>query len=63
MKWYIDGVLVHTKTKGVEVPETDWPDQPMCMVINNGLMRVVEEGNTAFPNYLILDYFKVYEKN
>ena len=56
-------MLVHTKTKGVEVPETDWPDQPMCMVINNGLMRVVEEGNTAFPNYLILDYFKVYEKN
>ena len=63
MKWYIDGVLVHTKTKGVEVPEIDWPNQPMCMVINNGLMSVVEEGNTAFPNYLILDYFKVYEKN
>ena len=63
MKWYIDGELVHTKTKGIEVPETDWPDQPMCMVINNGLLSVVNEGNTAFPNHLILDYFKVYEKN
>ena len=63
MKWYIDGELVHTKTKGVEVPEADWPDQPMCMVINNGLLSVVDEGNTAFPNHLILDYFKVYEKN
>ena len=63
MKWYIDGVLVHTKTKGVEVPQDDWPDQPMCMVINNGLMSVVEEGNTTFPNHLILDYFKLYEKN
>ena len=56
MKWYIDGELVHTKTKGVEVPEADWPDQPMCMVINNGLLSVVDEGNT------VLNYFKFYKK-
>jgi hypothetical protein len=26
-------------------------------------MRVVEEGNTIFPNSLIIDYLRVYEKN
>ena len=36
--------------------------QPMCMVINNGLLSVVDEGNTTFPNHLILNYFKFYEK-
>ena len=26
-------------------------DQPMCMIINNGLLSVVDEGNTTFPNH------------
>ena len=63
MKWYIDGELVHTKNKGIEVPSEDWPNKTMCIVMNNGLMRVVEEGNTIFPNSLIIDYLRVYEKN
>ena len=62
MKWFIDGELVHTKTKGVEVPSADWPDLPMCLIINNGLMNVVDEGATSFPNSLVLDYLKVYQK-
>jgi hypothetical protein len=40
----------------------DWPNKTMCLVINNGLLNVVEEGNTVFPNALILDYLKVYEQ-
>ena len=63
LKWYIDGQLVHTKTKGAEVPSLDWPNKTMCMVMNNGLMRVVEEGNTTFPNSLIVDYLKIYQKD
>ena len=63
MKWYIDGQLVHTKTRGVEVPNLDWPDKTMCMVMNNGLMRVVDEGNTTFPNSLIIDYLRIYQKD
>jgi hypothetical protein len=31
--------------------------------MNNGLMRVVDEGNTIFPNSLVIDYLRVYEKN
>ena len=63
MKWYIDGQLVHTKTRGVEVPNLDWPNKTMCMVMNNGLMRVVDEGNTTFPNSLIIDYLRIYQKD
>tara|TARA_B100001057_G_C22863295_1_gene955489 strand:- start:4091 stop:4993 length:903 start_codon:yes stop_codon:yes gene_type:complete len=62
MKWYIDGVLVHTKNKGSDIPNEDWPNKSMCIVMNNGLMRVVDEGNTIFPNSLIIDYLRVYEK-
>ena len=63
MSWYIDDQLIHTKTKGVEVPSADWPNKSMCLVINNGLMRVVSDENTTFPNALVLDYLKIYEDN
>ena len=62
MKWYIDGELVHTENKGSDIPNEDWPNKSMCIVMNNGLMRVVDEGNTIFPNSLIIDYLRVYEK-
>ena len=61
MTWFIDGEKVHTKTKGVEIPTQDWPNKTMCLVINNGLLNVVDEGNTVFPNTLILDYLEVYQ--
>ena len=61
MKWYIDQNLVHTKTNGIEIPSMDWPDKPMCLVINNGLLNVVDEGNTIFPNTLLLDYIRIFE--
>ena len=61
MNWYIDQNLVHTKTNGVEIPSDDWPDKPMCLVINNGLLNVVDEGNTIFPNTLLLDYVRIFE--
>ena len=61
MNWYIDQDLVHTKTNGVEIPSDDWPDKPMCLVINNGLINVVDEGNTIFPNTLLLDYIRIFE--
>jgi beta-glucanase (GH16 family) len=63
MIWYIDGKEVHRKTKGTEIAATDWPDVPMALVINNGLMSSVEKGDTRFPNSLILDYILLYEKD
>ena len=61
MNWYIDQDLVDTKTNGVEIPSDDWPDKPMSLVINNGLLNVVDEGNTIFPNTLLLDYVRIFE--
>lgn len=61
MEWYIDGKKVHTKTRGKEVPTSDWPNKTMCLVINNGLMSAIEEGTTQFPNALILDFLALYE--
>ncbi|MCH2083098.1 MAG: glycoside hydrolase family 16 protein [Saprospiraceae bacterium] len=63
MIWYIDGEEVHRKTRGLEVPNSDWPNVPMALVVNNGLMSSVEKGNTPFPNELILDYMLLYEKD
>jgi beta-glucanase (GH16 family) len=62
MNWFIDGEKVHTKTKGVDVPAGDWPNKKMCLVINNGLLNVVDEGNTTYPNSLILDYLEIYQQ-
>ena len=62
MRWYIDQNLVHVKTRGTDISTADWPDKPMCFVINNGLLNVVDEGNTTFPNSLILDYIRVFEE-
>lgn len=62
MNWFIDGEKVHTKTKGIDIPAQDWPNKRMCLVINNGLLNVVEEGNTTFPNSLILDYLEIYQQ-
>ncbi len=62
MRWIIDGVLVHTKTKGIDVPESDWPNKKMCLVINNGLLSPVPEGDTSFPNSLLLDSLELYQE-
>lgn len=63
MKWYIDGVLVHVKNSGSEIPLSDWPNKKMCLVINNGLMSAVSEEDTIFPNSLIIDYIKIFQKD
>ncbi|MDG1806106.1 glycoside hydrolase family 16 protein [Flavicella sp.] len=63
MNWFIDGEKVHTKTKGKDIAKEDWPDKQMCLVINNGLLEVVPEGNTQFPNALVLDFLELYEEN
>jgi hypothetical protein len=76
MIWSIDDVEVHRKTKDIDhaypdaadnatenglVPYDYWPDLPMALVINNGLMSAVEEGDTPFPNYLVIDYLELYQ--
>ena len=63
MKWYIDGILVHVKNSGSEIPLSDWPNKKMCLVINNGWMSAVAEEDTIYPNSLIIDYIKIFQKD
>uniref|UniRef100_A0A7S1Y465 GH16 domain-containing protein n=1 Tax=Grammatophora oceanica TaxID=210454 RepID=A0A7S1Y465_9STRA len=62
MVWYINGVEVGRKVKGGDIP-WGWPDQDMCLILNNGLMTDVDPTDTVFPNYLMIDYIAVYEEN
>lgn len=42
-----------------------WPEEKMYFVLNNGVKTSSPRGfseNTEWPNYLIIDYFKVYEE-
>lgn len=62
MIWSIDGQEVHRKTRDAAIPSTDWPNVPMALVVNNGLLSSVDKGNTPFPNSLVLDYMLLYER-
>mmetsp|Transcript_21867 Transcript_21867/g.32539 ORF Transcript_21867/g.32539 Transcript_21867/m.32539 type:complete len:574 (-) Transcript_21867:164-1885(-) len=61
MKWWINGELVGQKRRGREVPDGGWPEEDMCLVLNNGLMSEVGAGNTKFPNYLEIDYLDFFQ--
>jgi len=60
MIWSIDGAIVHTLEKGSQVTEGDWPDEQMYVVMNNGVLTVVPDENTTWPNHLIIDYISLY---
>jgi beta-glucanase (GH16 family) len=61
MIWSIDGNVKNILTKGVEVSAANWPKQDMYVVMNNGVLSVVPDENTNWPNYLIIDYIELHE--
>jgi hypothetical protein len=71
MKWWIDGVLVHTKGRGTggdqQVPSQFWPDVSMALTLNNGILIRAGDGDSSdpyiseFPNYLVIDYVSIWE--
>ena len=60
MIWSIDGTVVNTLEKGSQVVEADWPDELMYVVMNNGVLTVVPDENTTWPNHLIIDCISLY---
>jgi len=60
MIWSIDGEIVHTLQK-TEIPQY-WPDEDFCIVMNNSVATKPPDRDTAWPNYLIIDYLAVYEQ-
>jgi len=59
MVWSIDGEIVHTLERS-RIPDY-WPDEAFSLVMNNGVQTDAADGETAWPNYLIIDYIAVYE--
>lgn len=58
MKWYIDGTLVYTlNANGV----SNWPDENMYLLINNGERVESPDITTVWPNQLEVDYIRIYQ--
>lgn len=57
--WYIDGKEVR-RLSSAGIP--DWPSQNMYIVLNNGTRTESPEGDTPWPNYLSIDYIRLFTK-
>jgi beta-glucanase (GH16 family) len=58
-KWYIDSVLVRTLDASTVM---NWPDENMYFILNNGSKSDSPDTFTEWPNYLVVDYIKLYQK-
>ena len=58
-KWYIDGNLVNTLNAS---SVSNWPDEEMYLILNNGQRSASEDHTTTWPNYLQIDYVRIYQK-
>lgn len=57
--WYIDGKEVRRlSSQGI----ADWPDKNMYIVLNNGTRTESPDENTDWPNYLRIDYIRLYTR-
>ncbi|MBN2385965.1 MAG: glycoside hydrolase family 16 protein [Anaerolineales bacterium] len=67
MRWYVDGVLYHTETSWFtnNAPFPAPFDQPFYLLINlavGGTWPGSPDETSAFPQYLFVDYVRVYQK-
>jgi beta-glucanase (GH16 family) len=62
MVWSIDGVEVGRLTSGIDVPEVDWPNEELSLVMNNAVMDAdLPDETNAWPNFLTVDHLALYE--
>ncbi len=59
--WFIDSVRVH-HLKATEVPKSQWPDEEMYIVLNNGVRSESPDEKTTWPNYFVIDYVALYKR-
>ena len=58
--WFLDGKLVHTlSSSGV----SNWPNEEMYFILNNGQRTESPDQTTIWPNYLEIDYIQVYKRD
>lgn len=58
-KWYVDSVLVRTLYAS---SVSKWPNENMYLILNNGQKADSPDATTVWPNALVVDYIKVYQK-
>ena len=56
--WWIDGVEVAQVVNNIG---SNWPDEDMYIVLNNGVRRRSKDTNTTWPNHFVIDYIKYYQ--
>ncbi len=57
--WYIDGKQVrYLPATGI----ADWPAKDMYIVLNNGTRSEAPDNDTSWPNYLKIDYIRLFTK-
>ena len=67
MRWYVDGVLWLTKTSW-NSDTNPYPapfDEPFYFILNTavgGSWPGGPDGTTVFPQYMLVDYVRAYEK-
>ena len=62
-KWFVDGELVHELSIEQLGDNTDlWPNEEMYMYLNNGAFTAAPDETTVWPNYVKLDYVRLYKK-
>ncbi|MHC4068578.1 MAG: glycoside hydrolase family 16 protein [Planctomycetota bacterium] len=57
-KFYIDDILVYQMNNTIG---SNWPDEEMYIVLNNGVRTDSPNTNTTWPNYVIMDYIELYQ--
>ena len=63
MHWYLDGELIHSFTRDVDIPFDAWPDEDFSLVMNNGVMTVNAGKGAVYPNYLVIDYIDIWQEH
>jgi len=59
-KFYIDGDEVYSMKNSIG---SDWPNEDMYIVLNNGVRTDSPDTNTTWPNVVVVDYIELYESD
>lgn len=60
-KWYLDGNEIRTLYPN-SPNVVEWPNEEMFLILNNGQRTESEDHNTIWPNYVEIDYVRIYQK-
>ena len=61
-RWFLDGELVHQlDVSSLGDNANQWPNEEMYIILNNGQKTDSPDDATIWPNYLKVDYIRLYQ--